>query len=402
MASVQLDGGKHTTSQACSGNIPHDFRERENYANEHIDESMTYLNQKFGCENGDEARMKLRKRIAECDAEHPPQRVKNDRKTSLEICIPAPREDLSNDMLRDFFEKAYADMVDLFGEENVIYGVSHFDEEHEYINPRDGETHMSRSGLHLVVVPWTDGQDWIPDKYQAGLNMNNFYRRSLPNKLNARLDAVCQQVFGFDYQDGTKTAGKETVEQLKEGSKTIEDQQRILRDLQKQIEDIQQYVTITENRIQNEREQLDMEKYAFETEKSDFKSEKDKFIQYRHKSIKSIQSERERLDMDRNALEAEKEVFQSEKDDFMQYRRISEDKLRKEIEEIQTIHGEIEELWQDIRDEKQLQDRVDKMQRYKDSIDRIAQTEQITQDIQDVKSVRQGKRSGKHRLSDYE
>lgn len=357
MASAQFEGGKHTTTQACSGNIPHDFRERDNYANKDIDLSMTYLNQTFGCSNGDEARMKLRKRIASCDAEHPPKRVKSDRKTSLEICIPAPREDLSNDMLRVFYAKAYSDMVDLFGEENVIYGVSHFDEEHSYVNSRDGEIHVSRSGLHLVVVPWTDGQDWIPEKYKSGLNMNNFYRRTLPKKVNERLDAVCQQVFGFDYQDGSKAAGKETVEQLKEGSKTIEDQQKVLEELQQKIDKIQSSISITENHIKNERDQLDMDKYEFKTEK---------------------------------------EAFQSEKDIFMQYKRTSVNKLKKEIEEIQTIHGEIEEMLQEIKDEKHLQERIDTMKRHKDNIDRIMQAEQITQDVQNGERARHGKHYGKH------
>ena len=37
MASVQLEHGKHTMKQVCSGIISHDFRENENYSNGDVD-----------------------------------------------------------------------------------------------------------------------------------------------------------------------------------------------------------------------------------------------------------------------------------------------------------------------------------------------------------------------------
>ena len=214
MASVQLDGGKHTTKQATSAHIPHDFRERENYSNKDIDKDLTYLNETYGCSTGMKAREKLLSRIAECDAFHPPKRYKADRKTSLEMHIPAPRENLSYEQLRTFFRKAYANLEDMFGKENVIYGVTHFDETHKFLNPDDGKYHMSREGLHVVIVPWTE---------KDGLNMHSFYRRTLPTKINKMLDKTCQEVFGFDYQDGTKISNKAKVEKLKETSAKAEE-----------------------------------------------------------------------------------------------------------------------------------------------------------------------------------
>ena len=250
MASVQFEAGKHTTKQACSGNIPHDFRERDNYANSDIDKSRTHLNQVFGCETGDEAREKLRRRIAECDALHPPKRLKEDRKTSLEICVPAPREELDDTKLRAFYEHVYSMFEDLFGKENVIYGVSHFDEIHEYVDPKTREKHLSRAGLHVVVVPFTDDQTWLQDKQKTGLNMNNFYRRNLPRMVNSYLNAICKEHFGFGYTDGTYASNNETVEQLKRMS----DEAKKLCDT---IE--QQNVEIEQNNqaIQQQKEQMD-------------------------------------------------------------------------------------------------------------------------------------------------
>jgi len=253
MASAQFEGGKHTLQQACSGIIRHDFRENQNYANEDVDISRSHMNQTFGCATGQEARLKLRRRIAECDALHPPKRVRADRKTSLGICIPAPREDLDDMELREFFEKVYAGFEDLFGTENVIFGVTHFDEQHEYLDSRDSQVHMSRAGLHIEIIPWTDSQSWIPEKSKSGLNMNNFYKKNLPSMVNKMLDRICEETFGFSYQDGTKAAGVETVEQLKahaaelleqakeveRNSRILETQEQIITDKQTAIEELE-------------------------------------------------------------------------------------------------------------------------------------------------------------------
>lgn len=306
MASVQFDGGKHTTKQATSGHIPHDFRERDNYSNEDIDKSRTHLNQKFGCQTGDEARSKLIKRIAECDAIHPPKRMKQDRKTSIEIHIPAPRENLDDKKLREFFERSYAELENTFGKENVIYGVTHFDEVHDYIDPKDKQVHSSRAGLHAVIVPFTDDMSFVPEEKKSGLNMNNFYRKNLPTLVNKKLDAVCQDVFGFNFQDGTKTVGKETVEQLKSGSRRIKKQKKAIEHNKVVIENQKaEYDSYTKDLTDLEaREQalFDREQ-AFEEEKGKWYSETKKALETEYKRKedalnKSVEEYKEQLEQE--------------------------------------------------------------------------------------------------------
>lgn len=260
MASASFEGGKHDVKKMSTGIIPHDFRENKNYSNEDVDLSRSHLNQIFGVKDGDEARLKLKKRIAECDAIHPPQRIKQDRKTSLGISIPAPREDLPDDKLREFFEKSYHELENLFGAENVIFGVTHFDEQHLYIDPEDGQEHMSRPGMHVEIVPWCDSQSFVPEKYKSGLNMNNFYRRNLPNIVNGHLDTVCQQVFGFDYQDGRKKGSRGTVEKLKADSKRIEQQSATMQKNDEKIRHQEQIIQSNHDIIEKQSEEYQMKK----------------------------------------------------------------------------------------------------------------------------------------------
>lgn len=82
---------------------------------------------------------------------------------------------------------------DMFGD-NLIDGAYHADEVHDYTD-LDGELHTSRGHLHADVIPWTE---------EYGVNMKHFYTRDLPNRINAALDAKCQEMFGFPYRDGTR------------------------------------------------------------------------------------------------------------------------------------------------------------------------------------------------------
>lgn len=295
MASVQLEGGKHTMRQVCSGIIPHDFRENKNYSNADVDLTRSHLNQCFGCKTADEARKKLRLRVAECDALHPPQRIRQDRKTSLGIHIPAPREGLDDEKLREFFEGAYRELEELFGSSNVIFGVSHFDEIHEYYDSKDKQMHRSRSGLHVEVVPFTDEQEWIPEKQKAGINMNNFYKRNLPKMINNRLNAVCKKMFGFMYEDGSKKASKESVEELKtlskelkeqaveveKNSRIIEAQKIIISEKEEQINEARAELVKAEKQIKAGQATLEQAKKQFEQEKESYYKEQEKLFEER-------------------------------------------------------------------------------------------------------------------------
>ncbi len=420
MASVQVDGGKQTTKEVTSKSIPHNFRLHENYSNKDIDKSRTYLNQHFGCKTADEARAKFLMRVAACDAAHPPVRIKQDRKTALEICIPSPREGLDPDKEREFYAEAYSEMEKLFGKDNVIYGVTHFDEIHEFYDPRDKQMHISRSGLHFVVVPFCDDMDFIPDEYKKGLNMNSFYRRQCfqPNMLNERLDEVCQRVFGFDYQDGTKNHGTATIEQLKEGSERIEKQLKEIDANQDTIENQ------TEDIAKNERTMITQEMYIQDAQEQideaiekagEIKQEADEYAVMKKKKADSDYEEKI-TDAEKYATEkkadAEKEltkVVVSRQLLDKEYEEVEgyKDNLRKEVKErlkridsmklnnsefFEYIKSEKPELYKEIKiTHKEYTDGLKKMveiqdenERPKSEVDIDMQVQEIIQHYKDV------------------
>ncbi len=367
MASVQCDGGKQTTKEVTSKSIPHNYRLHANYSNKDIDLSRTKYNQVFGCKTADEARNKFLTTLAACDAAHPPLRVKKDRKTGFEICIPSPRENLDPEKEREFYAEAYKEMEDLFSSENVIYGVSHFDEIHKFYGYRDKQWHTSRSGLHILIITNTDNMDFIPDEYKKGVNMGAFYRRGCfqPNIVNERLDAVCQRVFGFNYQDGTKAKGIETIEQLKAGSEELGKQQR-------EIEKRQRTLETQDSLIQDKQDQIDeaeekavqvkaeAEEYAIQTKtKADTESKEiisaaDSYATERKaeaddKFEKMVVIPQQMLDEEYERIEKYKQaVVQLQKDAQKRFARIDSMELNNN-EFFDYIKAENPELYQEIK-----------------------------------------------------
>lgn len=395
MASVQFERGKHTTRQACSGSIPHDFRERENYGNQDIDKSRSFLNQKFGCQTGAEARKKLQNRIAECDTLHPPKRVPSDRKTSLEIHIPAPRENLDDEQLKIFYEKVYADMEKFFGKSNVIYGVTHFDEIHEYKDSRKKKMQVSRSGLHLVIIPWTDDASFVPQKDKAGLNMHNFYKRGLPNMVNKRLDAICQQVFGFDYQDGSKNSNHETVDELKAGEKAITEQHR------------QQ---VTNQRI------LAQQELNIKDKQVEYEEESERLIKLKKRN-KELQSHNTDLIQQNDDLIQEQKSLSAQNRNLQQQLKQTQATLNVAEIRIKFIEdglSEAQQEWYETQQEEFAANLANEKYLMKRSLeewkaDFIARqekanqqklAEELKQQVSDVKAYRQWKRSGKPVISE--
>ena len=136
----------------------------------------------------------------------PPKRVKRDRKTVAELCVPAPREGTSQEDAMRFFAAVY-DELDAAGY-HVCGGAVHGDEAHDYIDPDDKQLHRSRLHMHVLLVPETE----------KGLNMKSWLTKSRFRELNSLCDRVCMQELGHPYQDGSGRRSRGTVEALKERS----------------------------------------------------------------------------------------------------------------------------------------------------------------------------------------
>lgn len=204
MASVTIQ--KWSTAAACGGQVNHIYRTREHYGNTDIDKSLADYNEMAG--TAEDARTRIRETIAWVDAATPPKRVRADRKTIAELCIPAPRAGMSDQDARQFLTAACEALVEAPGM-HVVGVALHGDETHEYIDPDSKERVQSRLHLHVLVVPDVPGH---------GCNMKSWLTKSRYREINQLLDRVCKRELGYTYQDGTKSRSRGDVERMKQRS----------------------------------------------------------------------------------------------------------------------------------------------------------------------------------------
>lgn len=204
MASVTIQ--KWSTAAACGGQVNHIYRTREHYGNQDINRELADCNEMAG--TAEDARTRIRETIAQVDAVTPPKRVRADRKTIAELCIPAPRAGMSDQDARRFLTAACEALVDAPGM-HVVGVALHGDETHEYIDPDSKERVQSRLHLHVLVVPDVPGR---------GCNMKSWLTKARYGEVNRLMDKVCEQELGYSYQDGSKQRNRGSVEQMKVAS----------------------------------------------------------------------------------------------------------------------------------------------------------------------------------------
>lgn len=201
MASVTIQ--KWSTTAACGGQVSHVYRTREHYGNKDIDATLADCNEMAG--TAEEARARIRETIAWVDSVTPPKRVRSDRKTVAELCVPAPRSGMSDQDARRFLTAACEELVDAPGM-HVVGIALHGDEVHSYIDPDNKARTQSRLHLHVLVVPDVPGH---------GCNMKSWLTKARYGEINRLMDKVCKRELGYPYQDGTKSRSRGDVERVK-------------------------------------------------------------------------------------------------------------------------------------------------------------------------------------------
>lgn len=204
MASVTIQ--KWSTAAACGGQVNHIYRTREHYGNQDIDRALADRNEMAG--TAEEARARIRETIAQVDAATPPKRVRADRKTVAELCIPAPRAGMSDQDARRFLTAACMELVRTPGMHVVGIGL-HGDEVHEYVDPDSKNRVQSRLHVHVLVVPDIPGR---------GCNMKSWLTKARYKELNQLLDRVCERELGYTYQNGSGQQSRGDVERMKQRS----------------------------------------------------------------------------------------------------------------------------------------------------------------------------------------
>lgn len=204
MASVTIQ--KWTTAGACGGQVSHIYRTREHYGNKDIDATLADYNEMAG--TAEDARTRIRETIARVDAATPPKRVRADRKTIAELCIPAPRAGMSDQDARRFLTAACVELMQVTSMHVVGIGL-HGDEVHEYVDPDSKNRVQSRLHVHVLVVPDVPGR---------GCNMKSWLTKVRYKELNQLLDRVCERELGYTYQNGSGQQSRGDVERMKQRS----------------------------------------------------------------------------------------------------------------------------------------------------------------------------------------
>lgn len=204
MASVTIQ--KWSTAAACGGQVNHIYRTREHYGNTDIDKSLADYNEMAG--TAEDARTRIRETIARVDAATPPKRIRADRRTVAELCIPAPRVGMSDQDARRFLTAACMELVRTPGMHVVGIGL-HGDEVHEYVDPDSKNRVQSRLHVHVLVVPDVPGH---------GCNMKSWLTKARYGEINRLMDKVCERELGYSYQDGSRQRNRGSVEQMKVAS----------------------------------------------------------------------------------------------------------------------------------------------------------------------------------------
>lgn len=106
MASVSVQ--KWGTAAACRGQCIHIYREGKSYGNPDIDQDKAGRVWVIG--TAKECQKSIRETIAKIDKNRPPKRVKKDRKTVAELCVPAPREGTSQEDAMRFLAAVYDEL----------------------------------------------------------------------------------------------------------------------------------------------------------------------------------------------------------------------------------------------------------------------------------------------------
>lgn len=321
MAGVNWKKVTTQTAGAMKRHLGQYEREHGNHSNEHIDKKLSHLNYCIGCDDFSDAFTAMKKRVAEVDKLHPPDRKRADRKTACFLEIPCPNELRLQGKSDDFFAKSFEVMQEFFGEENVHGGFVHKDELHEY-RDKDGSLKMSMEHMHLLVSAYAEWQQ--KDKKtgemveRKGINGKNFETRPRLNKLNDMMQEMCQSEFGVSFNTGEKPQ-KKSVERLKNES-ALREKADALRDevstLTEQVKDLQ---TQADNMVSAfAPAPTKTEKNIFGKEKVVEKSEAEIQLEKQMTAAKIVLSDKATVEQDKAKVERDQQQIVKEKRELSQ------------------------------------------------------------------------------------
>lgn len=215
MGSAKYGGGKCHGAKEVKARLRHDIKDvrlKGNHTNPDIDKSRTALNSSYYGLSYEEACAKYDRRIEELDR-NPKCTKRKDRVTAQNIVVPIPNE-LSREQAIEALNKVGKILINIYGEENLIEGSYHVDEQHKYLAEKaNGKVEERLSMIHgsFMMVPELDGR----------LNGKGFSAIKYINTVNAAIDAMMMNDYGVRFMTGEKKKSRQSVESLKQNSAVL-------------------------------------------------------------------------------------------------------------------------------------------------------------------------------------
>lgn len=258
---ASMDWQKLKTSSQVKAIIRHNDKDKRlegNHKNEDINKDQTHLNTQTV--NYEDACRRYTERIYDLD-QRPGANTRKDRVTACMLCTSVP-EGLPEDKEDEWIRKTTDIIAHMIGKSNMIGTWTHRDEKHEYIDRMTKEQVMSRTHVHIMIVPESNGK----------LDAKHVCSRSNFIKLNKEIDEMTRSDYDLDYMNG-KGSTKLNINTLKqlsnEAQREKEHQQAIMKLQEQQAlleNEIERYRTATQMYLDRVKE-LDEEKYENEKQK---------------------------------------------------------------------------------------------------------------------------------------
>ena len=184
-----------------------------------------------------------------------------DVKTACQWIVTAPK-DLPLEQEKDFFRETYNYLNSLYGEQNCIQAIVHYD---EGVKNEEGEIIAGRSHLHYMFIPVVENKKYLKPNKKGNITTAAKYREKVC--ADQLINKKHLEKFHPDYQKWLNdhgirctvhsgiTGGKNrTVEELKYETREIEKSRARIRELEKENAELKEKVISLEQQLSKQRE----------------------------------------------------------------------------------------------------------------------------------------------------
>lgn len=380
MAAASID--KMTAAQV-SATFNHNYRKSSTHTNGDIQPELADENVILDDRTPQQLAYAFKADISATDAFEPPKNVRKDRIVGLGVIVNYPRDLTEDDIIRkkvldkDGKEKELiyvkpevkADFIDLCKKSipeiekqlnGKAYGATvHFDEVHEYLDPETKKMTISRPHMHLIVPARAEILEKTGEKDKKGkdiykhtgryrINGRDALQRTTYNKVNARLDDICLDTFGYAYRDGSKKhAPRKTIDELKRASSDA---------LQKEIDKNNIKLQTLRNDLKNIENEYNLKQSALDNLQTEF-DEKTQLIQDKRNELTDLQSsidtinqKIQRIERRLTDLQADVDTKQNEIDTKTEELTDLQSEVNKAQEEVNALQADKTSIQNEISD----------------------------------------------------